>query len=298
VPAVASGIESELTPSDHVVTAYRCHAYLLTRRCNVPLKGIFSELLGRTSGVSKGKGGSMHMYNVERNFWGGNGIVGAQVPLGAGLAYTEKYMNRKNVCFTFYGDGGANQGQVFEAYNMASLHKLPIVFVCENNHVAMGTESSRHSASKDFHDRINYLPGIKFDGMNVLQTREVAKFAINYAKTVGPLVLDAETYRFQGHSVSDPGITYRTHDQVVDVRRKRDPISYVKKLIIAHKLSTEEELKEIAEEITTRVSDAILEAKNEPWPEPLELFSDVYSCDYPIAYRGTEQMHNGWFAKS
>jgi len=236
---------------------------------------------------------------LKKNFWGGNGIVGAQVPLGAGLAYTEKYMNRNNVCFTFYGDGGANQGQVFEAYNLASLHKLPVVFVCENNHVAMGTESTRHSASKDFHDRINYLPGIKFDGMNVLQTREVAKFAINYAKTIGPLVLDAETYRFQGHSVSDPGITYRTHEQVVDVRRKRDPIAFVKKLILAHELATEDELKELAEEITTRVSDAMEEAKKEPWPEPLDLFQDVYSSgSYPISYRGTEQMHNGWFAKS
>jgi len=290
--AVASGIESELTPEDHVVTAYRCHAFLLTRRCGNSPDQILAELFGKKIGISEGKGGSMHMYNPEKNFWGGNGIVGSQVPLGAGLALAQKYLKKNTVAFTYYGDGAANQGQVFEAYNLAKLFKLPCVFVCENNHYAMGTSVERHAANTDFHNRAEYLPGIKFDGMNVLQTREVAKFAVKHAKEIGPIVLEAETYRYKGHSMSDPGITYRTTDEVAEIRASRDPIQYVANLLIKFGWATVEELEAVTSEIKAEVAAAVTKATEAPWPAPSDLFTDVYQGN-PIYIRGTEGYFNG-----
>jgi pyruvate dehydrogenase E1 component alpha subunit len=291
--AIASGIESEMTPEDHVVTAYRCHAFLLTRRCGTKPVQILAELFGRRLGTSEGKGGSMHMYNAEKGMWGGNGIVGSQVPLGAGVAFAQKYLKKNNVCFTYYGDGAANQGQVFEAYNLAKLFNLPCVFVCENNHYAMGTPVERHSATKEFYNRAEYIPGLKFDGMNVLQSREVAKFAIKYAKEHGPLVLEAETYRYKGHSMSDPGTTYRTQDEVKKIRDLRDPIEYVNNLLVDFGWSTQQELDAIVKEVKGQVDEAVAEATAAAWPEPKELFDDVYAGN-PFPIRGTEQFHNGF----
>jgi len=291
--AIASGIESELTAQDHVVTAYRCHAFLLTRRCGVNPAKVLAELLGKRMGCSEGKGGSMHMYNAEKGFWGGNGIVGSQEPLGAGIAFAQKYLKKENVCFTFYGDGAANQGQVFEAYNLAQLFKLPCVFVCENNHFAMGTSVERHSATRDFHNRAEYIPGIKFDGMNVLQTREVARFAIKHAREIGPIVLEAETYRYKGHSMSDPGTTYRTQEEVKKIRELRDPIEYVTHLLIKLGFSTQAELDAITKEVKGIVDAAQAEASDSAWPTPEDLFRDVY-LNNAIPIRGTEQTHNGF----
>jgi len=295
--AIASGIESELTPEDHVVTAYRCHAFLLTRRCGVAPVAVLAELFGRRIGCSKGKGGSMHMYNADRNFWGGNGIVGSQVPLGAGLAFALKYQKKNNVCFTYYGDGAANQGQVFEAYNLAKLFDLPCVFVCENNHYAMGTSVERHSATREFFNRAEYIPGIKFDGMNVLQSREVARFAIKHAKEIGPIVLEAETYRYKGHSMSDPGTSYRTQEEVKKIRELRDPIEYVNNLLIELGFATQADLDAITKEVKGIVDAAVAEATAAAWPEPHEAFQDVY-LNNTVSIRGTEQTYNGFIANS
>jgi len=202
-------------------------------------------------------------------------------------------LKKDTVCFTYYGDGAANQGQVFEAYNLAALFKLPCVFVCENNHYAMGTSVERHSATRDFHNRAEYIPGIKFDGMNVLQTREVAKFAIKYAKEKGPLVLEAETYRYKGHSMSDPGTTYRTQDEVKKVRELRDPIEYVGQLILELGFATQQELDAIVKEVKAAVDDAVAVATAAPQPEAWEVFTDVY-LNNTLPVKGTEQTHNGF----
>jgi pyruvate dehydrogenase E1 component alpha subunit len=291
--AIASGIESEMTPEDHIITAYRCHAFLLTRRCGTKPVNIFAELFGKKLGVSQGKGGSMHMYNAERGMWGGNGIVGAQVPLGAGVAFALKYQKKDNVCFTYYGDGAANQGQVFEAYNLAKLFNLPCIFVCENNQYAMGTSVDRHSATTEFFNRAEYIPGIKFNGMNVLQSREVARFAIKHAKEVGPIVLEAETYRYKGHSMSDPGTTYRSTDEVKKVRSSKDPIEYVNNLAIELGFATQDELDAIVKDIKLEVDAAVKEATSSPVPEPADLYRDVY-FENNIPVRGTEQVFNGY----
>jgi len=290
--AVASGIESELTPEDHVITAYRCHAHLVTRRCGTDVKTIIAELYGKHSGCSEGKGGSMHMYNFKTHFYGGNGIVGAQVPLGTGIAWSLKYHKTGTVSVTYYGDGAANQGQIFEAYNMAQIHSLPVIFVCENNQYGMGTSVDRASATPDFYTRGQFVPGIRFNGMNVLQTREAAKYAVNYAKTKGPILLEAKTYRYKGHSMSDPGITYRTREEVDSMRTDRDPILQVQGWLLSNSLATEEELKEINDELKQIVDEAVAFAKDSSWPAAEELFNDV-GIDSNAIIRGTEGLHNG-----
>jgi pyruvate dehydrogenase E1 component alpha subunit len=290
--AVASGFESQMTKNDHVVTAYRCHAHLVTRRCNTPTKEILAELYGKRTGCSKGYGGSMHMYSAENNFYGGNGIVGAQIPLGTGVAWSQKYLKTGNVTFAYMGDGAANQGQTNESYNLAAVHKLPIVFVVENNRYAMGTAIERASATKDFYTRGDYIPGIQFDGMNVLQSAEAAKYAIAYAKTKGPILLEAMTYRYQGHSMSDPGTTYRNREEVEGVRKARDPISKVQAMILENKLATEAELTAITEEVKKEIDEAVEFASSSPWPAPEDLYKYVYIEDVPI--RGIEltKSHN------
>jgi len=290
--AVATGLESAMTPKDHVVTAYRCHANLLSRRCNTDLAAIFAELFGKSTGCSKGKGGSMHLYNLKSHFYGGNGIVGSQVPLGTGVAFSQKMLKTGSVCMTYYGDGAANQGQLFEAYNLAAIWKLPIIFVCENNHYAMGTSIQRSCASTDFYSRASYLPGIKFNGMDVLQSRAVGIFAVEYAKTTGPIVLEAETYRYKGHSMSDPGITYRTRDEVDTVRETRDPIERVLRYLEELGWKDEKELDQITEETKEQVASALKKATEAKPPEIAELFKDVLIEDN-FFIRGTEQMHNG-----
>lgn len=280
--AVASGIESQLTKNDHVVTAYRCHAHLVTRRCGTPVREVLAELYGKKTGCAKGYGGSMHMYNWENHFYGGNGIVGAQIPLGAGLAWSQKYLKTGNVTFAYMGDGAANQGQTNEAYNLAAVHKLPIVFVVENNRYAMGTAIERASATKEFYTRGDYIPGLQFDGMNVLQSAEVSKFAVDHAKNKGPILIEAMTYRYQGHSMSDPGTTYRNRDEVEGVRKSRDPIAKVQGWLLEHNLATKEELAKITEEVKKEIDEAVEFAASSPFPEPEDLFKYVYIEDTPI----------------
>ncbi|XP_072945635.1 probable pyruvate dehydrogenase E1 component subunit alpha, mitochondrial [Epargyreus clarus] len=271
--AVAVGMRNAMRDVDTVITAYRCHGW--THLMGVSVLGVLSELTGRRTGCSRGKGGSMHLYG--RNFYGGNGIVGAQVPLGAGIAFAHKYRGDGGVTFALYGDGAANQGQLFEAYNMAKLWDLPCVFVCENNGYGMGTSVDRSSASTDYYSRGDYVPGIWVDGMDVIATREATRFAIDYCSSgKGPLLMEMETYRYSGHSMSDPGTSYRTRDEVQEVRQTRDPITSFKDKLVSSELATPDQLKEIDTKVRKEVDEATKQAKTEPEVGVEELTADIY----------------------
>ncbi|CAJ2651253.1 pyruvate dehydrogenase E1 component subunit alpha, mitochondrial-like [Trifolium pratense] len=272
--AVAVGMESAITRKDCVITAYRDHCTFLCR--GGTLIEVFSELMGRRDGCSKGKGGSMHFYRKEGGFYGGHGIVGAQIPLGVGLAFGQKYSKDPNVTFSLYGDGAANQGQLFEALNIAALWDLPAILVCENNHYGMGTAEWRSAKSPAYYKRGDYAPGLKVDGMDVLAVKQACKFAKEHALKNGPLILEMDTYRYHGHSMSDPGSTYRTRDEISGVRQERDPIERVRKLVLAHDISTEKELKDIEKAARKEVDEAIAKAKESQVPDPSDLFTNVY----------------------
>lgn len=284
--AVASGLESVLTKQDHVITAYRDHAHMISRRCGGSVKEVLAELTGRITGCSKGKGGSMHMYKADSNFWGGNGIVGAQVPVGAGLALAQKYLKTGRVSMSYMGDGAANQGQNFEAYNMAMLWKLPSIFVVENNLYGMGTSVERASASTEFYTRGDYMPGLRVDGMDVFAVREAGKHAVKHAQTTGPILIEAVTYRYQGHSMSDPGTTYRSREEIQKVRETRDCIEKVKGRLLRHNFATEADIAAIDKEVKAVVDEAVEFAKNSPEPPLSELWTNVYAEDVPV--RGVE----------
>uniref|UniRef100_A0A3B3CJI9 Pyruvate dehydrogenase E1 component subunit alpha n=1 Tax=Oryzias melastigma TaxID=30732 RepID=A0A3B3CJI9_ORYME len=238
--ACAAGIEAAINLSDHLITAYRAHGYTYTR--GVSVKEILAELTGRKGGVAKGKGGSMHMY--APHFYGGNGIVGAQVPLGAGIALACRYQGNNQLCVTLYGDGAANQGQLFETFNMAALWKLPCIFICENNKYGMGTSVERAAASTDYYKRGDFIPGLRVDGMDVLCVREATKFAADHCRAgKGPIVMELQTYRYHGHSMSDPGVSYRTREEIQEVRSKSDPISMLKERMLANNMASAEEFK-------------------------------------------------------
>lgn len=272
--AVAVGINAALRPYDTVITAYRDHGwvYLL----GVSVEGVLTELTGRRTGCARGKGGSMHMYSDR--FFGGNGIVGAQVPLGVGLAFAQKYKGTDGVTVALYGDGASNQGQVFEVYNIAKLWNIPCIFVAENNGYGMGTSAERSSANTDYYTRGDYIPGIWVDGMDVLAVREAFRFAVDYCKSgKGPLVIETATYRYSGHSMSDPGTSYRTRDEIQEVRATRDPITSFKEKIVSTNLVTTEELKKMEGEIRATVDAATKKAKTEPEIELHELTTDIYS---------------------
>jgi len=225
------------------------------------------------------------MFDIPNNFWGGHGIVGAQTPLGAGLAFTQKYNNTGHVAFTFYGDGAANQGQLYEAYNMAALWKLPCIFVCENNQYAMGTSVARASADVQYYTRGHYIPGIKVDAMNVLAVKVATQFVTEYVRAGnGPFVMEMNTYRYVGHSMSDPGTTYRTRDEVNAVRAERDPIEKVKSWLLEYKLASEEEVKAIETDARKEMDDAVEWAKNSADPEAKELFTHVYKELVPVRH--------------
>ncbi|XP_010548093.1 PREDICTED: pyruvate dehydrogenase E1 component subunit alpha-1, mitochondrial [Tarenaya hassleriana] len=272
--AVAVGMEAAITKKDAIITAYRDHCIFLGR--GGTLLEVFSELMGRQAGCSKGKGGSMHFYKKDSSFYGGHGIVGAQIPLGCGIAFAQKYSKDEAVTFALYGDGAANQGQLFEALNMAALWDLPAILVCENNHYGMGTAEWRAAKSPSYYKRGDYVPGLKVDGMDVLAVKQACKFAKEHSLKNGPIILEMDTYRYHGHSMSDPGSTYRTRDEISGVRQERDPVERVRKLILSHDLATEKELKDMEKEVRKEVDDAIAQAKESPMPDPSELFTNVY----------------------
>ncbi|KAG6426345.1 hypothetical protein SASPL_110567 [Salvia splendens] len=273
--AVCVGMEAAINRKDCIITAYRDHCIFLGR--GGTLLEAFAELMGRKDGCSKGKGGSMHFYKKEGGFYGGHGIVGAQVPLGCGLAFAQKYSKDESVTFAMYGDGAANQGQLFEALNMAALWDLPAILVCENNHYGMGTAEWRAAKSPAYYKRGDYVPGLKVDGMDALAVKQACKFAKEHALKNGPIILEMDTYRYHGHSMSDPGSTYRTRDEISGVRQERDPIERIRKLVLAHDLATEKELKDTEKEVRKEVDEAIAQAKESPMPDPSELFSNVYA---------------------
>ena len=272
--AVVVGLESVAKEGDKRITTYRDHGHMLA--CGMDANGVMAELTGRIGGYSKGKGGSMHMFSKERDFYGGHGIVGANVPLGAGLAFSDMYKGNKNVTFTYFGDGAANQGQVYETYNMAELWKLPVIFVIENNQYAMGTSVRRATKSSSFWERGTAfsIPGEQVDGMDVLAVRAAGQKAVKHCRAgKGPYILEIMTYRYRGHSMSDPA-KYRTRDEVQKIREERDAIEQVRgRLLDAG--ATEAELKAIDKEIKDIVNASAEFAKDSPEPDPSELWTDI-----------------------
>ncbi|MCE9507514.1 MAG: pyruvate dehydrogenase (acetyl-transferring) E1 component subunit alpha [Alphaproteobacteria bacterium] len=272
--AVVVGIQSALEPKDSVITAYRDHGHMLV--CGMSANGVMAELTGRAGGYSKGKGGSMHMFSRDKKFYGGHGIVGATAPLGAGLAFAHKYRNDGGIATAYYGDGAANQGQVYEAYNMASLWKLPIIFIIENNGYSMGTSLARGSAG-DFCKRgEGYgIPGEKVDGMNVLAVRTSALKAVDYVRSGnGPMILEVMTYRYRGHSMSDPA-KYRTKEEVEQMREQHDPIENIRKIILESGKYKEDDFKKADKDVKDVVNASAEFAQASPEPDPSELWTDV-----------------------
>ena len=273
--AIVVGLEASTKEGDQRVTSYRDHGHMLA--CGMDPKGVMAELTGRTGGYSHGKGGSMHMFSKEKNFYGGHGIVGAQVPIGAGLAFANWYRENDNVSFAYFGDGAANQGQIYETFNMASLWKLPCVFVIENNKYAMGTSLQRASSTPDLYTRGEAfgIPGESVDGMDVLAVKAAGEKAIAHCRAgKGPYILEMNTYRYRGHSMSDPA-KYRSREEVQKVKEERDPIDHVREMLVSGKHSTEAELKDIDKEIKKIVIEAADFATNSPEPDLSELYTNI-----------------------
>ena len=275
--AVVVGVENAISRQDPMITSYRCHGHMLAR--GEEIGRVLSELAGKASGSSKGKGGSMHMFSPENGFYGGHGIVGAQVPIGTGIALSLKYRRLSNVCFTFLGDGAANQGQVYESYNMAALWNLPIVYIIENNQYGMGTSTARAAAQTEFfrHGEGLGIPGIQCDGMNVLAVRDSALEAASFVRAGnGPMIIEMNTYRYRGHSISDPA-KYRPKEEVKEVRETRDPISQLEQVISERGILKAENLKEIDQKIRLDVRNAAEIAREAEQPASSELYTDVYA---------------------
>ena len=275
--AVVVGIEAAAKDGDKRLTSYRDHGHMLA--CGMDPKGVMAELTGRSGGYSRGKGGSMHMFSKEKHFYGGHGIVGAQVPLGAGLAFADKYLGNDNVTFTYFGDGAANQGQVYETYNMAELWNLPVVFVIENNHYAMGTSVKRSTHSKTLWERgaAYGIKGEAVDGMDVLAVKAAAEKAVAACRAgQGPYILEMMTYRYRGHSMSDPA-KYRTREEVEKIKSEKDAIEHVRELLLQGGHASDEDLKSIDKDIKAIVNDAAEFAKNSPEPDLAELWTDIYA---------------------
>src|SRR6201987_786166 len=273
--AVVVGMQMTIKPGDEVITGYRDHGHMLA--CGMDPKGVMGELTGRRGGYSKGKGGSMHMFSVEKGFYGGHGIVGAQVPIGTGLAFANKYRGNDNVSLTYLGDGADNHGQGFESFNMAELWKLPVIYVIENNQYAMGTSVARSSAQTDFSKRgVSFnIPGEQVDGMDVRAVKAAGDKAIAWCRAgKGPYILEMQTYRYRGHSMSDPA-KYRTREEVEKVRHEQDPIEQVRNRLLAAKVA-EEDLKKIDAEVREIVNAAADFAQHDPEPDPSELYTDIY----------------------
>ena len=278
--AVVVGLEAAAEEGDKRVTSYRDHGHMLA--CGMDPNGVMAELTGREGGYSKGKGGSMHMFSKEKHFYGGHGIVAAQVPLGAGLAFADKYKDNGRVTFTYFGDGAANQGQVYETFNMAALWKLPVIFVIENNQYAMGTSQQRSTSSAEIWERGKAfgIPGEAVDGMDVLAVKEAGQKAVEHARKDGPYILEIKTYRYRGHSMSDPA-KYRTREEVQKMRDERDPIEAVRNLLLTGNHATEDDLKAIDKEIKKVVNESADFAKESPEPALDELWTDIYATEVP-----------------
>ncbi|WP_424942918.1 pyruvate dehydrogenase (acetyl-transferring) E1 component subunit alpha [Aliiroseovarius crassostreae] len=275
--AVVVGLEAAAQEGDKRVTSYRDHGHMLA--CGMDPKGVMAELTGREGGYSRGKGGSMHMFSTEKHFYGGHGIVGAQVPIGTGLAFADKYQENGGVTFTYFGDGAANQGQVYESFNMASLWKLPVIYVIENNQYAMGTSLQRSSSTPDIYTRGEAfaIPGEAVDGMDVLAVKEAGLRATEHCRSGnGPYILEMKTYRYRGHSMSDPA-KYRTREEVQKIREERDAIEHVRELLLQGKHASEDELKAIDKDIKAVVNDAAEFSKTSPEPALEELWTDIYA---------------------
>ena len=275
--AVVTGMQAALSEVDTVITGYRDHGHMLA--CGMEPRGVMAELTGRVSGYSRGKGGSMHMFSDEKNFYGGHGIVGAPLPLGTGIAFAHRYRDDGGVCLTYFGDGASNQGQVYESFNMAALWKLPIVYIVENNQYAMGTSINRSSAQTELYRRGEGMgiSGTRVDGMDILAMKAAGEKAVEHCrKGKGPVVLEALTYRYRGHSMSDPA-KYRTRDEVDRVRHERDPIERCKGWLIDAGFADDDALKVIDKEIREIVNDAAEYAQSSPEPDPAELYTDIYT---------------------
>ena len=273
--AVVVGVQDCLLEGDSIITGYRDHGHMLA--AGIDAGAVMAELTGRASGISSGKGGSMHMFSTENGFYGGHGIVAAQVPIGTGIAFAHRYRQQDNICVTYFGDGAANQGQVFEAFNMARLWDLPVLYVVENNRYAMGTSVLRSTGSRELWKRGDSfkIPGKQVDGMNVLAVRAAAGAAIDQVRSgKGPYLLEMQTYRFRGHSMSDPAL-YRSKEEVQHMKAEHDPIGQVKKLLLDNKMATEDDLKEIGREVKAEITRAAEFAIASPEPEAGELFTDV-----------------------
>ena len=274
--AVVVGMQMALKAGDEVITGYRDHGHMIA--CGMDPKGVMAELTGRAHGYSKGKGGSMHMFSVEKGFYGGHGIVGAPVPIGTGLAFANHYRGNDNVCITYFGDGASNQGQVYESFNMAELWKLPVVYVIENNRYAMGTAITRSSATTDLSKRgLSFnIPGEQVDGMDVRAVNAAGAKAIAWCREgKGPYILEMLTYRYRGHSMSDPA-KYRTREEVDEVRSHHDPIDMARARILEKKFAKEDELKKIDGEVRELINAASEFATHDPEPDVSELYTDVY----------------------
>jgi pyruvate dehydrogenase E1 component alpha subunit len=273
--AVIVGLQKCVQPQDTVITGYRDHGHMLA--CGMDPKGVMAELTGRAAGYSRGKGGSMHMFSREKNFFGGHGIVGSQVSLGTGMAFGHKYKEDQGVCLTFMGDGGVNQGQVYESFNMAALWKLPVVYIVEDNGYAMGTSVARGSSSGEFHKRGEPygIPGRVLDGMDLFAVQEAGAWALEHARSGnGPALLHIKTYRYRGHSMSDPA-NYRTKEEVEKVRQEQDPIETFRQYILSQKVATEETLKGIEKQVRDTVAEAATFAQESPEPDAAELYTDI-----------------------
>lgn len=273
--AVIAGVHKAKHEEDSTITSYRDHGHIIMS--GIDPKYVMAELTGRADGCSRGKGGSMHMFNKEGKFYGGHGIVGAQVPIGTGLAFAEKYNDKSNICFTFFGDGAVNQGQVYEAFNMAALWKLPVLYIIENNQYSMGTSVARSTAMTDLYKKGESfaIPGIQVDGMDLDAVYDAVRQVAEYIRSGnGPAIIEMKTYRYRGHSMSDPA-KYRTKDEVEDYK-ERDPIIVVKNKIIAEKYASEQQIKEIEKKVKAQIAEVAEFAEASPLPSEDELFTDIY----------------------
>lgn len=274
--AIATGMRYTMKDGDKVITTYRDHGHMISVGSDP--KKIMAELLGRADGSSKGKGGSMHLFDLEKHFYGGHGIVGASVPIGAGLAFADKYLDRKNVTYCYFGDGAAHQGQVYEAFNMAKLWNLPVLFIIENNHYAMGTSQARSSSTDQLYKRGEgfNIPGEKINGMNVFDVIKHAQKWVDHARSgKGPVLLEMDTYRYRGHSMSDPA-TYRSKEEL-NCKKEEDPIDSLRNHILTNKIATESEIKKIDDKVKDEVNEIVEFAKNSPEPDEAELMTEIYN---------------------